>query len=256
YTGPDVYSFEKFYAMLEGAIASKPNGLLCTMTNPEAMDDLLRKAIANGLPVMGIDTPDSRDPLKRIPYLSYLGDIPYAGGVLQGREALKRFRPKRVVYGNHHPGALNIQERGQGLLDVMKSANIPAEAIDITEDPVKGAEILLAYLKAHPDTDTISLANPLQTEALTVRLEESGLKPGKDIKIIMFDISEKTLEMMEQKKIVLSLDEQPYMQGVMGVAFMYLHIKYGFNPPPEIPTNGLYPENIKWLTEMVKQGYR
>ena len=67
YTGPDVFNFEQFMAMLDAAIAAEPDGLLATMTNPEAMDELLRAAIADGLPVIAIDSPDARPPLRGSP---------------------------------------------------------------------------------------------------------------------------------------------------------------------------------------------
>lgn len=257
YTGPEVFNFEKFMGYLEGAIAARPDGLIATMTNPPAMDELLRGAIAEGLPVIAIDSPDARPPGKRIPYISYIGEIPYEGGVLGARETLRTFRPKRTIYGNHHPGALNIQERGQGWIDVMRDEGIPTEPLDITEDPVKGAEIMLAYITAHPDTDCVFTGNMLRAETLVIRLEEEGMKPGVDVKISTFGVTPTTLEMIEDGKIIFSIDEQPYMQGYLGVEFMYLQMKYGFTPPREIPTLGLFPEEkIGLLRELVEQGYR
>ncbi len=256
YTGPDVFNFEQFMAMLEGAIAAEPNGLLATMTNPEAMDELLRAAIADGLPVIAIDSPDSRPPLERIPYLSYIGELPYEGGVLAAKQVLKDYTPKRAMYGNHHPGAMNIQERGQGFIDIMTEAGVTAEPIDITEDPVQGAEIMLAYLKAHPETDTIFTGNMQQAEALVVRLEEEGIEPGKDVKISTFGLEPTTVEKLEQGKIAFSIDEQPYMQGFLGVTYMYLHLKYGFTPPADNPTLGLFPEDVSKLKETVEKGIR
>jgi len=257
YTGPEVYHFEQFMGYLEGAIAARPDGLLATMTNPPAMDELLRGAIAEGLPVIAIDSPDTRPAGKRIPYISYIGEVPYEGGVLGARETLKGFRPKRTIYGNHHPGALNIQERGQGWIDVMRDEGIPSEPLDITEDPIKGAEIMLAYIWAHPDTDCVFTGNMLRAETLVTRLEEEGMKPGVDVKISTFGVTPTTLDMIEDGKIIFSIDEQPYMQGYLGVAFMYLYMKYGFTPPREIPTLGLFPEEkIGLLRELVEHGYR
>lgn len=256
YTGPDVFNFEQFMAMVEAAIAAEPHGLLATMTNPEAMDEILRAAIAEGLPVIAVDSPDSRPALERIPYLAYIGEIPYQGGVLAAKEVLKNYTPERAMYGNHHPGATNLQERGQGFLDIMEEAGVPAEALDITEDPVQGAEIMLSYLQAHPETDTIFTGNMLRAEALVVRLEEEGFEPGVDINISTFGLTPTTMEMLDQGKIAFSIDEQPYMQGFMGVMYMYLHIKYGFTPPAENPTLGLFPEDVSKLKETVEKGIR
>jgi len=256
YTGPDVFRFEEFMAMLEAAIATEPDGLLATMTNPEAMDELLRAAIADGLPVMAIDSPDARPPLERIPYLSYIGEIPYEGGVLAAKEVLKDYKPKRAMYGNHQPGAMNLVQRGQGFIDIMEEAGVTAEAVDTTEDVVQAAEIMLAYVQAHPDTDTVFTGNMLRAEALVVRMEEEGIKPGVDVKISTFGLTEATMEMMDQGKIEFSIDEQPYMQGFLGVTYMYLHLKYGFTPPADNPTLGLFPDDVSTLKELIKKGIR
>ncbi len=256
YTGPDVFNFEQFMSMLQGALAAKPDGLLATMTNPEAMDSLLRPAIKGGLPVIAIDSPDSRPPLERIPYLSYIGEIPYEGGVLAAKTILQQYRPKRAIYGNHHPGAVNIQERGQGFIDIMKDAGVPVEALDITEDPVQGAEIMLSYLKRHADTDTIFTGNMLRAETLVTRMEEEGKTPGKDVHISTFGLTPSSMKMLQDGKIDFSIDEQPYMQGFLGVAYMYLHLKYGFTPPAESPTLGLFPKDVSKLEQLIKQGIR
>ncbi len=256
YMGPDVFNFEQFMAMLEASIAARPDGLIATMTNPPAMDDLLRRAIKGGLPVIAVDSPDSRPTVEKIPYLSYIGELPYEGGVLAAKKILNEYKPKRAFYANHSPASLNLVERGQGFIDIMKAAGVPVEPVDTTEDVVQGAEIMLAYVKAHPDTDTIFTGNMLRAEGLVVRLEEEGIKPGKDVKISTFGLTTSTMEMMEQGKIEFSIDEQPYMQGFLGVTFMYLHLKYGFTPPAEIPTLGLFPEDVSELKTLIDQGIR
>ncbi len=256
YIGPDAFNFEQFMAMLEAAVAAKPDGLIATMTNPPAMDELLRPAIKRGLPVIAVDSPDSRPTIEQIPYLSYIGELPYEGGVLAAKEILKKYKPRRAMYGNHQPGALNLVERGQGFIDIMNKAGVPVEAIDTTEDVVQGAEIMLAYIRSHPDTDTVFTGNMLRAEGLVVRLDEEGIEPGKDVYVSTFGLTTSTMEMMDQGKIAFSIDEQPYMQGFLGVTFMYLHLKYGFTPPALVPTLGLFPEDVSSLKDLIAEGIR
>jgi simple sugar transport system substrate-binding protein len=241
--------------MLESAIVAKPDGLLATMTNPPAMDSLVRGAINDGIPVIAIDSPDSRPLTERIPYLSYIGELPYQGGVLVAKEILKRYTPKRVLYGNPQIGAMNLIQRGQGISDTMAEIGVPVESLDTTADPAQGTELILNYIRANPETDTFN-GDILQAEALVTRLEEEGIKPGVDVHISTFGLSDTTTEMLEAGKIDFSVDEQPYMQGFLGVTFMYLHVKYGFNPPPEIPILGVFPEDISKLKDSIKQQIR
>lgn len=256
YTGPDVFNFEQFMSMFEGALATGPDGLLVTITNADAMDAPLRRAISRGLPVIAIDSPDSRPLTERIPYLAYVGEIPYEGGVLAATTVLQDYTPTRAIYGNHHPGALNIQERGQGFVDVMTAAGVPVEVLDITEDPVQGAEIMASYLRANPETDTVFTGNMLRAEALVVRLQDEGIRPGRDVRISTFGLEPSTVEMLRAGQIDFSVDEQPYLQGFLGVTYMYLHLKYGFNPPAVNPTLGLFPDDVTQLEDLIEQGIR
>ena len=175
------------------------------------------------------------------------------------RETLKRFTPKRAVFAHHHPGAVHIDLRGQGYVDTMRAAGIPAEILDITEDPVKGAEIMVAYLKAHPDCDAIFCSNTLRTETIIPRLKDEGIVPGVDVKIAQMDMSPAVLDYILKGEIMFTMDQQQYLQGFLGVLFMYLHLKYGFTPPPAPVSTGpavITADVIPKLEELVKAGYR
>ena len=257
YIGPATFKFRDFMQYLQAAIDSEPDGLICTMTKPEAMDEVLRPAIKKGLPVIAVDSPDPRGDLDRIPYLTYVGEIPYDVGKMAAMVLLENFEPKRTIYANHHPGALNLQRRGEGWLDIMEEAGIPSEALDIGADPTKGAQIMVEYLIAHPDTDVVFTGNLLRAEALLVQLEDEGIKPGKDVKILTFGVDSKILDAILNGEVMFSLDEQPYLQGFLTTQFMYQHLKYGFNFPEKISTAGVFSEdNIKHLKDLIEQGIR
>ena len=260
YTGPPVFKLEEFMAYIEAALASEPDALVCTLTAPEAMDESLRAEIAKGLPVVSINAPDLREPEEaRIPVLTYVGEDSYFIGVAAAQETLKRFTPKRAIFANHHPGATNIEARGKGYMDTMKAKGVMVESLDITEDAVKGAEAVAAYLKAHPETDAIFCSNTMRTETIIPRLEADGIKVGVDVKIAQMDASSKILEYIQEGKVMFTMDQQQYLQGYLGVVFAYLNAKYGYIPPPAPVSTGpavITAENIPDLEGLVKEGYR
>ena len=55
-----MFDFEEFMAFAEAAIAARPDGLIITITSAEALDEPLRKAIAEGIPVIAINAMDPR----------------------------------------------------------------------------------------------------------------------------------------------------------------------------------------------------
>lgn len=259
YTGPAVFKLEEFISYIEAALASNPDALVCTLTAPEAMDESLRAEIAEGLPVVAINAPDLRDPEDRIPVLTYVGEDSYFIGVKAAQETLERFTPERAIFANHHPGATHIEARGRGYIDTMKEKGVTAEALDITEDAVKGAEMVAAYLKTHPETDAIFCSNTMRTETIIPRLEADGIEVGVDVKIAQMDSSSQILEYIQEGKVMFTMDQQQYLQGYLGVVFAYLNAKYGYIPPPAPVSTGpavITAENIPSLEDLVEQGYR
>jgi simple sugar transport system substrate-binding protein len=263
YSGPDVYDFEKFMALVEAAIAAKPNGLIATITSHTAMDEPLRKAIKSGIPVLAINAPDPRPAAEKIPYLTYIGEDPYTMGALVAREMLKMMKakgvePKRGVYGNHHPGAINIEQRAKGFIDTLKAANVPAESVDVTANPVDGSEVLLAYLKAHPDVNMVQPAGTEHSEAFVARAVDEKLNLGKDIFVATIDLSPKVLDYVKEGKMLFTADQQQYLQGYLGVVNMYLYLKYGFVPPPLISTGEATAtaDKVDLVKGLVEKGYK
>ncbi|PIE32955.1 sugar ABC transporter substrate-binding protein [candidate division KSB3 bacterium] len=239
YTDTDVFSIDTFLGNLDTAIASRPDALVCTLTVPEAMDETLRKVIDAEIPVVAINAPDLRSPeSERIPVLTYVGEDSYFVGVLAAKETLTRFTPRRAVFCNHQEGAANIKARGQGWADTMTEQGIAAESVVVSADAQQAAEDVATYLKEYPDTDALFMSNIRTTEAVIKRLVADGVDVGNNLKIAQMDISPSILESIQDGMIMFTLDQQPYLQGYLGVVFAYLNLKYGFTPPPAPVSTG------------------
>ncbi|GFP25220.1 simple sugar transport system substrate-binding protein [Candidatus Hakubella thermalkaliphila] len=264
YSGPEEYDLEEFVSLVEAAIAAKPNGLIVTITSHEALDEPLRRAIEGGLPVIAINAMDPRPEAERIPYLTYIGEDHYMMGALVAKKMLAMMRengvePEGAVYGNHHPGAFHIEQRAAGFVDTVKAEGIPAEQIDVTEDPVKGAEVLVAYLKANPDTNMVQPAGTPHSEAFIPRAIEEGYTPGNDLFVATIDLSPKVLEYIEDGTMLFATDQQQYLQGYLSVVHMYLHLKYGFVPPPAPISTGeaaATKDLVPMIRDLVEKGYK
>lgn len=257
YIGPTSFKFEEFMSMINTAIAAKPDGLLVTVTSWSPLDEPLRAAIKAGIPVIALNAKDPRPEDERIPYLTYIGEDHYTVGQLCAREALKVFTPKRAVAGMHHPGAFNIEERIAGFMDTLKEAGIPVEALAVTDDPTKGAEIVLDYIRGHPDTDLFGTMSDIHGEAFLPRGIEEGLLPTK-LKMTVTDISPAVLVGVEEGNILFATDQQQYLQGYLPVHFMYLYVKYGFTPPPLVATGPMLVDKsaVPAIRETTDKGYR
>jgi simple sugar transport system substrate-binding protein len=260
YTGTEVFSLEAVLTNLQLAVLSKPDALVCTLTFPEFMDEILRPAIADGLPVIAINSADMRPKEEQIPVLTYIGEDSYQIGVTAAEETLKRFTPKRALFPHHHLGAINIEARGRGWIDTMEKNGIPAGEVNATADDMgKGAQIIAAYLLNHPDTDAIFISNIPAAQTTIALLEADGYKVGEEIRFAQMDLDPVLLDYIENDKIMFTMDQQPYLQGYLGVMFAYLYVKYGIIPPPAPLSTGpgiITKENIAEVIELSKQGIR
>ncbi len=241
YLGPEVFSIEKLVELLESAIAAKPDGIIVTITAYEALDEPLRRAIDQGIPVIAVNVPDPRPKPERIPYLGYVGQDEYQAGYKLAIAALEEFEkltgrpPKKAVIGIHEVGHVGLEMRAKGIQDAFAEKGLPVpEKLDITTEPVKALEILRSYLVKEPDTEIIFTLGPLGAHPAMKLIREENLK-GK-VYVATVDIDEEILKGIEEGVMLVAISQQPYAQGFLPVVLMYLYVKYGIMPPEHLPT--------------------
>jgi len=240
FVAPERYGIKEQIELIEAAIAKKPDFLIVTISDPEAMDPVLRKAIEKGIPVLAVNIEDYRPEEERIPYLGYVGMDERISGEVLAKEALKRFKeivgrlPKRAVVGIHQPGLICLEMRTDGILKVCKEMGIPCDRLDITMDPTKAMEILKSYLAKHPDTELIFTLGPCGSHPAIKLIKEEGLV-GK-VYHGCIDLSPKILEAIKEGITLCAISQQPAAQAFYSVIAAYLYLKYGILPPMKIPT--------------------
>ena len=233
YHGSKHDNVEQFLNILQSVIASQPDMVVCPLIDPMYMDEILRPAIAKGLPVIAIHAADLREPAEsRIPILAYIIEDSYTFGKTAAQETLQRFKPKRAIFCNHAMGTEKINALGRGWVETMQAAGITAEQLNVAVSGGGfGTELLAAYLLSNPDTDTIFTADFGRTLAFIMRLQADGYKIGQEINIIQLGSDEPiVLDFIKQGQIAFALDQQPYLQAYLGAMLAYVHLKHGFTP--------------------------
>jgi len=255
YFAPKTFSIKAQVDLLKTAIAANPDGLIVPITDPNALDEPLREAIAKGIPVIAANIPDPRPEDERIPYLTYVGGDEYLTGVFMGKELLKTFgdkKPKRVAVGLAHVGHVGAEMRAQGMIDVLKPLGIPVDKIALTDDPAKIMQTWQAYLTAHPDTEAIWLVTLLATPYVVQVNEQMGRG---DVKVFTVDESPLAIEGIRAGKVVATHSQQFYLQGWLPTMWLYIYNEYGYTPPPQILTGPVIinRENAdEWREKVIK----
>jgi simple sugar transport system substrate-binding protein len=254
--GPTKFSVAAVVDLLNSAIAARPDGLFVSITDPQAMDQPLRDAIADGIPVIATDVADPRPADKRIPYLFYIGGDELLGGQRAAQTFLSAGEATRALCAIQEAGNLSLEIRCQGFQDEMAKADVPVDELPIDGgDPTKAAETLRGYFTSHPETDVAMTLGPQgATPALQVFTEEDLF--GK-VRLGSFDLSQEQVNAIKEGQIEFTITTQQYLMGWAGIAFLTLHAQHAFTLAADLLTGPFFIDksNVEQVERDVEEGY-
>ena len=234
YVASQSFSIEEQVNLLDTAIAAEPDGLIVPITDPVALEGLLKEAIAAGIPVIAANIADPREAPDKIPYLTYVGGDEHATGMQMAERILQEFEPdvpRRVACGIAHVGHVGAEARCQGLIDVLEPLGVVVEKIALTEEPSAITDVWRSYLEANPDTDAIWVVTLLATPFVYRVVEDLDMVD--QVKIATVDESPLAIEGILSGKLLATHSQQFWLQGYLPVIWLYLNNKFGYVPPPE-----------------------
>ncbi|RLD28290.1 MAG: sugar ABC transporter substrate-binding protein [Bacteroidetes bacterium] len=259
YLGPETFSIQKLVDMVETAIAGKPDGLVVTITDIQALDKPLRAAIDAGIPVVAINVPDPRDLAKRIPYLAYVGADDYSMGTEAAKRMLEEFKfnkPQRGVILVHEVGNAGLEARANGITKIFMDMNIPVDKLAGFSNASENYQVMDAYLIKHPETDMVFTFGPLGADPVLKLIDDKNLT-GK-IKLGGIDLSISMIRAIREGNMVFTVEQQQFLQGYLPIGLLVLYNKYGVIPHDDILTG---PEivdikNVDKVADMVNKRFR
>jgi ribose transport system substrate-binding protein len=219
--GPDNYDPKAEKDEFRRVLAKKPAGILVSATDPELLKPEIDAAIAQGIPVLTIDT-DSPNSLR----LFFVGTNNYQAGIQGGQVAAKALNGKGNVVVFTMPNQVNLEERLNGYRSVFdKYPGIKiVRVVDIKGDPRIVFDQTQAIVdKKEPIDGFLCLEAQGGKEVATV-LSNSNVK-GKVI--VAMDTDEKTLDWIQKGMIEATIAQKPYTMGYVGLKLVddYHHSK-------------------------------
>ena len=261
YFGPKVASPEEVVKLMDAAIAANPDGIAVTITDPRIVDEVVRRAIEKGIPVIAINVPDMRPEPEKIPYMFYVGGDEYLGGVKAAKILLKAAAQKGItikgaVCAPQEVGHIGLETRCRGFCDVMSDNGIPCEKLQIYgEDPTRSVEILRSYFAAHPETNALFTTGPQGTLPAIQFLKEAGMV-GK-ILHVTYDLDPVTLDAIKSGITLATIVQQQYLQGFLPIVFLTLYNRFLLAPASDVLTGPAVVDitNVERVEELIKEGY-
>lgn len=257
-------SIEQQAANMETALARKPDALLTSIVDDRALDDIIARAVDEGVMVMAVNVDDSEgaDGNARA---AFVGQGFRPAGYSLGKAMSEHFPndgPIKVLVGISAPGQNWSEARGGGVMDFLeefKAANpdrdVSWERIDSGTDLAVTADRVGAYLNANPDT-TAYFDTGFWHAAVARVLKDRGIEPGQ-VLLGGFDLVPEAVQQMQAGYIQVQVDQQPYMQGFIPVMQVYLADKVGLAPADVDTGQGIVrPEDADGIMELSAQGLR
>ena len=252
YRSPEKFDMVAMAQLIDAAVAAKPDALIVTIPDPDAVGRSIEAAVKAGIPVISVNS--GADVFQKFGIRMHIGQEEYVAGKGAG-ERMKAAGIKKGIVISHEVGNTALDLRAKGFSDGLgqKAEVVPVNGADQTA----AQNAVAAYLQSHPDVDGILALGIFSAEPTLQALSSQG-KTGK-IKFGTFDLSPAVLQALAGKEMDFAIDQQQYLQGYLPVIILANYLKFGLFPATDrIPTGPGFvtPENAKQVIELTKRGIR
>lgn len=218
YQAPQTFDMVAMKQLIDAAVASRPDGLVVSIPDPDALGDSIRAAVAAGIPVISMNS--GSDVAKELGVLNHVGQTEYEAGY-GGGERMAAAGAKKAICVNQEVGNVALDLRCQGFTDAMAAAGASVSVLAVElADPVDAQQRITAALQGDPEVDSILTLGPTGAAPAMAALEAMG-KMG-EIKLATFDLSPEVLEAIRDGKMLFAIDQQQYLQGYMPIVMLTL----------------------------------
>lgn len=233
YHAPETFDMVQMAHLIDAAVAEKPDAIVVSIPDADALKKPVMDAKAAGIPVGVIDS--GQDQVHDWGLDLWVGGgSEYDNGVHAG-EIMGKAGVKHTVCVNHEVGNVSLDDRCRGFKDgLAKNGGATSDVLPASMDPTDTASRVEAYLSSHADTDAILALGPAAATPIMQRLQQMGLL-GK-IKMGTFDLSPEVLEAIDKGDMMFGIDSQQYLMGYLPVVFFTMKAMYGTLPTADVMT--------------------
>jgi simple sugar transport system substrate-binding protein len=204
--------------LIDNAVADDTDGLVVSMANPDGLEAAIKAAVGAGIPVVTINS--GIDDWQEFGAITHVGQSETIAGEAAG-EQLKAAGLKNVICIIQEAGNVALEERCRAAASTFggKMENLQTDNTDL-----QGSQATMeAKLQADGSIDgLLALGGDMAGRA--VAAVESA---GSTAKIGTFDLNADVAQNVLDGKLLFAIDQQPYVQGYLGVTGIYLKVLNG-----------------------------
>lgn len=245
--------------LVRTAMSQGVQGIAVPNWVPEAEDEAIKAAIAAGIKVILINA-GTLDKAKELGAINYVGSDEYLAGKAGG-EYFAAHGQKNVLCINTVPGAANLESRCKGVIEGIsakggKAKQLPLPATSFG-DPTAVAEAIKATLLENKEVDGVITISATDADSAAIGIQQADKTAT--VKLGTFDLNQSGLERIKAGTQAFAIDQQPYLQSLLGVLLLNSHLDFGTNLPtaPVLTGPGIVDaSNIDATLAGVKKGAR
>jgi simple sugar transport system substrate-binding protein len=252
YEAPDTFDMSAMSKMIDAAVATKPDGIVVSIPDADALKASIQGAVAAGIPVLGIDSGLTK--FKDLGILGYLGQDEYQAGVAVGQR-FKAAGATHIMCINMEVGNTDLDNRCNGVKD---GSGVKLTVMPVTmSDPVDAKSRIAAGLQKDATYDAIIALGPTSAIPMLGAITDTDSK-GRLKAVATFDMTPEILEKVADGTLLFATDAQQFLMGYLPVVLFDNYKKYGVIAPTAWPTGPgfITKDKAAAVIELSKKGYR
>jgi ribose transport system substrate-binding protein len=215
--------------VIEGLIERKVSGIAISCNTPDALEGVLKRAIAEGIKV---STYDADSPASGRAF--YAGTENYQAGVISAQQMIELYKDSglekvRIAQLEGIPGAFDIEARKRGFADTIRGTNLEVVYSGPCDDDVdKSIDIIESYTRANGDNIDAwfmsggwpYIVNPDATPEVNAWKTRSP-----NHKVVTLDVFPTSMEFFDRGLIDVAIGQNFDGMGELSVRNLYRLIK-------------------------------
>ncbi|MFI5684061.1 sugar ABC transporter substrate-binding protein [Streptomyces sp. NPDC051636] len=205
-------------SLVQNAVDQKVDGIAVTLAKPDAMKDVISKAAAAKIPVVGLNSGVSD--WKKLGLTEFFGQDEGVAGEALGKR-LNQAGAKKAVCVVQEQGNIGLTQRCDG---VKKTFSGTTETLYVNGTDMPSVKsTITAKLKQDSAIDyLVTLGAPYALTAVQ-SVDEAGSKA----KVATFDLNKELTSAIKKGTIQFAVDQQPYLQGYLAIDSLWLYKNNG-----------------------------
>ncbi len=229
YRAPASFDLEEMAALVTAAVEEKPDGLIVSIPNADAVAGPIRAAVNAGIPVITINS--GFDVSRSLGALLHVGQSEYEAGRVAG-DMMRKLGGNKALCINHELGNVGLDLRCKGFIDGFAGS---VEVMPVDTDPAKAGEAIAERLSEDAEIDVaLALNATIAGEPAVAAVK--ALADGRKVRVGTFDVTDAMLNAVADGAASFAIDQQPFLQGYLPVEYLTLLKREGVVPVSNVST--------------------